>query len=206
MKDYNSRFNYENLYADLERRTLSERSKERTRIRREKMAMEELKIRTYKIAGAIAISGILAFTLATNVIESLQDQIYLSSLSSTYQAQVIGPETHRTNDNEHYFFDYIDIAKKVEQSDNVDQSIYFVERNIGEYQTNLVLEHTGFKSLDNYLRMRGYDSIDEFEKDMSKRLVLEGKQSENENELKRMSEQHPETITISYENQTGGKI
>ena len=91
MKDYNSRFNYENLYADLERRTLSERSKERTRIRREKMAMEELKIRTYKIAGAIAISGILAFTLATNVIESLQDQIYLSSLSSTYQAQVIGP-------------------------------------------------------------------------------------------------------------------
>ena len=100
----------------------------------------------------------------------------------------------------------LDIAKKVEQSDNVDQSIYFVERNIGEYQTNLVLEHTGFKSLDNYLRMRGYDSIDEFEKDMSKRLVLEGKQSENENELKRMSEQHPETITISYENQTGGKI
>ena len=206
MKDYNSRFNYENLYADLERRTLSEKSKERTRIRREKMAMEELKIRTYKTAGVIVFSGILAFTLATNAIESLHNQIYLSTMSRICQTEIIGPETHRTLDNEHYFFDYSDIAKKVEQSDNVDQSIYFVERNIGEYQTNLVLEHTGFKSLDNYLRMRGYDSIDEFEKDMSKRLILEGKQSKNENELKRMSEQHPETITISYENQTGGKI
>ena len=197
--DYRNRENYERMREN----SLSERSAERIRERREKISREEQKSRMRILAGAVAVCVALAIGAGSMAVRGIQDRMTIDELSHDFQAEVIGPETHRTNDNTGYFYDYNDIANKIEDSDNIDEAIYLLDLNIGDYQTGLVLEHTDFKSFTHYKEVRGYESTEDFQKDMYKRVLLSCEIDEKQAELQRMNEEHPQTVTISYDK--GGK-
>ncbi len=82
-------------------------------------------------AGAIAYGG---HALSENLSQSKIVREETSSYS-----QLVNNETHRTNDNEHYFYDTYDIASQLtDDQSNIDKGIYGVYLNIGYNKGNKI--------------------------------------------------------------------
>ena len=200
------RFNDYEGYDEFENSSLSGESRARIKNRREKVKKEELSKRFRRLAISVAVVVSLAIGLTGTAINEIQDRMTIDNMARDYQVEVINPNTHRTDDGQHYFYDYSDIANEVVSAANSDDAIYLLDINIGDDQTDKVLSHTEYKSLDSYLDLRGYENSDEFQKDMRERLIIKSEINEKTNELERMNIDHPESTIIDYSSNKGGKI
>lgn len=197
------------LEERLRKNSLSGREGQRTRERKIRMKYKDF-IRTLKI---IAISSAIAASIVigagAKTIDYIHDTMIINQLTSEFQRDCINPETHRTLDNQHYYYDYGDIADYCEEMGDFDLGIYLFCRNAGDYQTGRVLEYTPYKSLDGYLEAHNWESADDWKKDMRERIVLAAEADEKEAELARMRAEHQSQIvdqaTLSAnENDFGG--
>ena len=181
-------------FYDKEREKLKQRSTSggtgRRREKRITMQKSQYIKRLKVLVATSVISTMLALGIGNVIIENFQDSLTLSSLSRDFQMEVINPETHRTNDNKHYFYDYSDLAKYIKSMDNFDEGVYFLTDNIGDYQTGLVLKYTDYGSFTNYKEAKGYESTDAFRKDMQKRILVTEEIKEKEQELAKMQKEH----------------
>ena len=121
--------------------TMSPAQRERAKVIKAQQRRQE---RQRRLAGLCAVclvvGGIGANTVA-NIVESYKETAAVYMQTADFQKEVINPNTHRTYDNEHYFYDYDDIAEYI-QGDGRDFSteLYKAYSNLGEYQTNKVLD------------------------------------------------------------------
>lgn len=155
------------------------------------------------IAGAAAIATGLAITAGGATVDYVSDQLTIRHLENDFNMEVVFPETHRTADRENYFYDYDDIARKLEEYGDFDEAVYLLNGAIGDYQTGLVLEHTDYESFTNYKEVKGYSDTDDFRKDMRRRVLLSEDIKEKEQELKMMQEEH-KSESISEDVTYGG--
>ena len=190
---------------EIRKETLSDKSIERIIWHRIKMSEEEYRQRLKYIAAAVAVATALAIGAANALVSDLQERFYIDTIGHNFHTNVISTNTYRTDDGQHYFYATKDIADAIENSNNTDEDIYLLVLEIGEYQTDLVLQNTEFKSLENYLRMRGFNSLDDFSNDARKRIILESDIKNHQDELQRMNQEHPKTVTINVGG-VGGKI
>ena len=148
------------------------------------------------VAASTAIATTLLLGLSNAAVSRIQDIIVHDTMRNEFQVEILSPETHRTNDGLYPYYDYEDIAERIEDSENYDDNVFFLYEILGEYQTNLVLEQTKFGGFPSYLREKGYsiDNLDEYKKQELKRILAT-------NELEKMLEAHP--VTDSYN--IGGK-
>ncbi len=161
-----------------------------------RMSKKDFLLRLKAIAGITAVSTALLLGASNIAISQIRDIIVRDEAKLEFFEEVIVPEKHRTDNGKYFFYDYEDLAEKLENSEDFDEAVYLLFVNIGEYQTGLVLEHTEFGSFHAYLEKRGYETAEDFRKDMDQRILINLEINQKEEELKRMSEEHPETEIV----------
>ena len=158
-----------------------------------RMSKKDFLQRLKAVAGVAAVSTVLLIGVGNLTFNQIRDIIVRDEAILEFKADYISPETHRTDDGKYYFYDYEDIADKMKESEDFDESVYLLYSNVGENQTSLVLEHTDYGSFQSYLEQRNYENAEDFKKDMEKRIIINLEMDEKEEELRRMAEEHPNT-------------
>ena len=101
------RFNDYEGYDEFENSSLSGESRARIKNRKKKKKKEELSKRFRRLAISVAVVVSLAIGLTGTAINEIQDRMTIDNMARDYQVEVINPNTHRTDDGQHYFYDYL---------------------------------------------------------------------------------------------------
>lgn len=183
-------------FEEMRKRSTSGKKVRRMRNDRYRISREEFIERMKIVAASTAVATTLLLGLSNVAISSIRDIIVHETMRSEFQVEILSPETHRTNDGQGHFYDYEDIAKRIEDSDNYDDNVFFLYESVGDYQTNLVLEQTEYGGFSSYLESRGYsiDNLDEYKEQELDRIM-------KTNEVDKMLEEHP----YSDSDSRGGK-
>lgn len=156
------------------------------------------------ILGA-AVVGAAVTVGITNFTTQMRDNAVVNGLVAEFDESVINKETHRTDDHEGYYYDYIDIAQTIKEMENFDEGVYCLVQTIGENHANRVLEYTDYESFANYKEVNGYEDTEEFKKDIRKKILLEDDIENNKQELERMLQANEDENINVIENGFGGK-
>lgn len=186
----------------LRRNSMSGESGRRTGEKKIKMTLSAYKMRLKILAVAVAAATSVAFSCVPGAIKTVSDNWTVNKLMNEFHITYVTPETHRTDDNEHFFYDYDDIAAHLEEYGDFDEAVYLLNRDIGYYQTGQVLRWTPYESFTNYLEEKGYTDEEEFQDDMKKQIIMGIELQEMREELHQMQAAH----TSEYDSSTyGGK-
>lgn len=197
-REYSSR---EDMEA-IRRNSMSGESGRRTGDKKIKMKLSTYKMRLKVLAVAVAAATSVAFSCVPGAIKTVSDNWTVNRLMNEFHMTYVTPETHRTDDNEHFFYDYDDIAAHLEEYGDFDEAVYLLNRDIGYYQTGQVLRWTPYESFTNYLEEKGYTNEEEFQDDMKKQIIMGIEIQEMREELHQMQAAH----TSEYDSSTyGGK-
>lgn len=182
-------------FEEMRRRSTSGKKVRRMRNDRYRISREEFIERMKIVAASTAVATTLLLGISNAAISTIRDIIVHETMRSEFQVEILSPETHRTNDGQGHFYDYEDIAQRIENSDNYDDNVFFLYESVGDYQTNLVLEQTKFGSFTTYLESRGYsiDNLDEYKKQELNRLLKTEEVKKKEDEIEEMLADHPLT-------------
>lgn len=156
------------------------------------------------LLGATVLGAVLTIGI-TKLTSDMWDNAVVNGMISEFQENVIAKESHRTDSNEGYYYDYIDLAQTIKGMDDFDEGVYYLAQTIGDYQTGLVLEHTEYESFTNYMEVKGYEDSDEFRKDIKKRIILKKDIDSDKKELERMLQADTDDNTNTLESGIGGK-
>lgn len=160
------------------------------------------------VAGAITAGVVLG--AGSNLVSTYQDNLVVGGMVEEFRTNVINKDTHRTDDNEHYWYDYSSIHNKMEENyDNYDEAVYYCEKSIGEYQTDQVMAYSNeYGGYQEFLEKNGYKNTKDFEKHIEKRIVLSNELKDKKEELQAMQDEHAQSQYL-VENDTydlqGGK-
>ena len=182
--------------------TMTPAQRERAKVIKAQQRKKERQRRLAGLCAACLVVGGIAVNTVSNVIDSYKEMGAVYSQTSEFRKDVISPNTHRTSDNQHYFYDYDDIAEYI-QGDGRDFSLelYKTYANIGEYQTNRVLNYTQYDSVEAYVEQAGFKSIKEWEKSEREKIVLQSEMDEKQTELAAMHrELNGQEISAAIEN------
>lgn len=197
-REYSSR---EDMEA-IRRNSMSGESGRRTGDKKIKMKLSTYKMRLKVLAVAVAAATSVAFSCVPGAIKTVSDNWTVNRLMNEFHMTYVTPETHRTDDNEHFFYDYDDIAAHLEEYGDFDEAVYLLNRDIGYYQTGQVLRWTPYESFTNYLEEKGYTNEEEFQDDIKKQIIMGIEIQEMREELHQMQAAH----TSEYDSSTyGGK-
>jgi|GEM_PF-3456268 len=130
--------NREEMYERARNKSVGEEKK----VRYVKMTREAYIARLKKtfLAGAmIAVLATSALVYGGHAIsKNLSESNIVREETSSY-SQLVNKETHRTDDNQHYFYDTYDIASELtSDQENIDKGIYGVYMNIGYNEGNKI--------------------------------------------------------------------
>ena len=148
---------------------------------------------TVRLITGIIISILAGFVLIGGIssgIHTIQDNMVVGSMVHQFHIDCIAPETHRTMDNEHYYYDYDDIAHYIETMGDFDIGLYLFNQNTNDYQTERVLQYTDYETMDEYLGLHNWESTDQWRDDMRNRILAQQEISNHQAELAQMNEEH----------------
>ena len=126
----------------IRRNSMSGESGKRTGERRIKIPISVYKARLKMLAVTVAAVTSVAVSCVPGAIKSVSDNWTINKLTNDFHYEYVMPETHRTDDKEHFFYDYDDIAKHLEEYGDFDEAVFLLNRDIGYYQTGQVLRWT----------------------------------------------------------------
>lgn len=155
------------------------------------------------LVAGIAIGG-LGFSTVNNIKSSWDSNSYLSEQVTDFRKDFINPNTHRTEDNQRYWYDYYEISRGIENAVNQDEAIFYCYLNIGSLQTGRVIDYVGYDTFMGYIQSKGFDTLEDYEDFMKKEVSLRNEIDDEKKELNKMMNEH--SITYDYENKSiGGK-
>lgn len=188
--------------------TMSPAQRERARVIKAQQRRQERKRRLAALAVACMITGGVFVGAVGEVVETFQENAFVYEQVSEFRQEVIYPNTHRTLDNQHYWYDYAKIADAIE-ADGKDFSteLYKAYSHMGEYQTNRVMAYTDYDSVEAYAKANGFDDIDEWAKSEKEKIILRGEIDEKSSELDAMHRElnGSEVMDAVPESYVGGK-
>ena len=195
-----------NYEERLKRQSLEGSSGTRTREKvlkiKKKKFMTALKVYT----ATIAVCTGLVVGGGSHVIHNIQDNLMIGEMVGNFQADCINHETHRTLDNEHYYYDYGDIVRYIEENEeDFDTGVYLFYRNTSEYQTGRLMEYSSYGSMDNYLREHNYSDFNQWRDTTRQKIILMNEVDEREQELQNMASEHQMSETAPEEQLGGAK-
>lgn len=177
-----------------------------TRTKKKRMVIDEERFKRAFISLVVAVSLATAGLIGggAHVVNELKEAMVVGEYISEFQRDIINNETHRTLDNEHYYYDYDDIARHMEDRGQFDNDLYCLIKNVGDFQANRVMKYTDYESLDNYLSTNGYEDVEEFLNHQRDEIVLIEEVSKKQSELDQMNSEFGNT-TINEGPSYGGK-
>lgn len=150
----------------------------------------------------VAASGITAASI--DAINDFREERVISQYSSQYRQEAIGHNTHRTQNNQYYYYDHADVhddGMDYLQRDGVlsasgslsedtaeDLSVYFAYRNFGEKQMEKFFDENGYScdTLEEYVHREGFKSIEEWAEKQGDKVILLDKAKSDGLELQQM--------------------
>lgn len=198
---YESR-NYNEKDVDaIRRKSMSGESGKRTGEKSIRMPLSVYKARLKLLAVAVALVTSVAVSCVPGAIKTVSDNWTVNKLMTSFHSEYVKPETHRTDDNQHFFYDYDDIAKHLEEYGDFDEAVYLLNRDIGYYQTGQVLKWTPYDSFTGYLEAKGYKDEEDFQDVMKKQVIMGIELAEMREELDQMQAAH----VSEFDQTLGGK-
>ena len=165
-----------------------------------KMTRREYVLRMKALIGTTAVVTMLGMGLTSKVVNAIKDRYVLNKARESFHEEIIKPETHPTITGEFFYYDYIDIGQKIDEMEDIDEGVYLLLEDIGEYYGNYAMNHTRYKSFDNYLDEKGYESMDEFKKDMRKQILVLDELRDKQDELREMKAEHQKDVETEVSN------
>lgn len=168
------------------------------------------KSKYHKRLGAFFVAGAITASAAigggVKAYDSVSDTLAINAMVNEFQSDTINPETHRTDDNKHYFYDYTDIENSMEDDyESYPEAVYLCTEAIGEYQTDKVLQYSNYKSYDNFLKENNYIDKDDFMHKMKKEVLLNKDVEKKTDELDKMQQEREKTSSEQTVVLRGGK-
>ena len=217
----NSYSSYDDKYLDelanykrngdvlVERSLSSAQKREKATVTKKKTKKEEFLQKIIALGVSAAVLGGVTTGAIINAIDIFNENAIVYSAEKDFSRNVIQPNTHRTDDLQNYFYDYEDIAKSITgEGKDFSNQLYLTYSDLGEYQTNLVLEKTGYNgSLGEYATDAGYESIEDWSKAERGKIILGAEVDEKNAELADMYTDYNKSITsaVADDNYVGGK-
>lgn len=158
----------------------TKRSHDKRKVKTSRIFKRNKKLLGAAVGGAIAALGI------ANVADTMIDNSVINGLAREFHSEVVRPETHRTNDNKNYFYDYGDILQTMKEMDDFDEAVFLLSECIGEEQTSIVLQGSDYESLAGYMEIKGYKDSKDFAEDMRGRILVETDIKDSKRELDSM--------------------
>ena len=124
-------------------------------------------------AVVIAVATTLVIGGGKALVNRVQDNIEINQMAWDFHKEVMTPETHRTQDYEHYYYDYDDIADYIKENMDFDTGIYMFNINTNDYQTGRVLQFTEYENMAGYLKAHNWEDSDAWRKDMRKKVLAQ---------------------------------
>ena len=136
---------------------------------------------------ALGLACLVATGIAvvSKTAEGFKENSVISPYTMSFHQNVVSPNTHRTYDNQDYFYDYDDISEylTVEGTD-FSKRLFIATRVLGEYQVNRVLEYVpGVSSVQSYVEQNGFKDIEEWKENEVEKFLLEAEISKDNNKL-----------------------
>ena len=138
------------------------------------------------LIGCMILGGVTV-GVANEVVDTIHENRIVYEQTSAFRRDVIYPNTHRTLNNQYYYYDYDDIADAI-MADGKDFSteLYKAYADLGEYQTNRVMKYTDYANLESYVTSNGFKDIDEWADAEKKKIVLQAELDEKKSQLEDM--------------------
>jgi len=158
-----------------------------------------LSLRSYqrRLAAVALVSATVALGglgLGKKTVQNYKDISVITTYNRAFDDEVIKPERHPTRDHTGYYFDYSDIAQKVMNYDNIDEAVYLLVFDIGNYQADKVLGCTPYRSLESFVESRGYSDVEDFRKRAREMLLLDDEIQKKQSQLNDMRDEHADYI------------
>ena len=180
---------------------------------KKRMTVSEIRLDTFKkvcqrllpltLAAGIAIGG-FGFSTVNKIASSWDSNSYLSEQVTDFRKDYINPNTHRTEDNQNYWYDYYEISRGIEDAVNQDEAIFYCYENIGSLQTGRVIHYIGYDTFMGYIQSKGFDTLEDYEDFMKNEVSLRYEVDKDKKELNKMINEH--SITYDFDNRSiGGK-
>lgn len=132
------------------------------------------------------------------------NNIEVAQSINEYHREVVYKNTHRTQDYQHYWYDYYEIGKEVKS----DEDVYKLVQDIGEYQTNRVLATRDDieDTVEDYIKNRNYKDMKDFNETNYERILIQNDIEEKQRELNQMAHESVVKADTATETQElGGK-
>lgn len=197
---------YLNEYERIKKRSMSGDFVDRQQARKERRQIRMQKEEKLRRIRRVVVAASFALMVAASpvLIHNFVDNRIMDSLVMDFKTEVIAPETHRTDDNQHYFYDEADIADKITSMDDIDEAVYLLQVNVGEHNTNQILEHTDYGSFDGFKEERGYESTEDFMR-RTREHILDKTKNEENHELSNMMQESDKDDSIENDFQRMGE-
>ena len=134
--------------------TTGERSSSSSK-RKAQMKQKKFMKKVKQMAVVCVIAGVGLTIGGQSLIGHLQDKMTIGAEMNDFQYEVIRDNTHRTNDNEGYWYDYQTInnliSDRIENGADESTELYMLTTRLGEEQANKVLAYKdGGITIDEY--------------------------------------------------------
>ena len=167
--------------------TSDEVRRERARVIKAQQRKQQRQKRLATLAVCCMLTGGIFAGFVGEVIDTYHENAIVYEQTSEFRKDVIYPNTHRTYDNQHYWYDYAKIADALEEDGkDFSSQLYMAYSDMGEYQVNRVMQYTDYDSVEAYATANGFDSVKDWAKSEREKLILMGEISERSSELDAM--------------------
>ena len=158
-----------------------------------RMTLEAYKKSLARVAAATAAAVILVCSLGSAAFKSIKNNMIINNAARDCRYECIAPETHRTSNNEGYFYDYSRVYGHLVERYGEDVGLYlFYCATNSEHQLDRMVSEgiRGYNDFDDYLRKHNYSSFNEWRNTMRKRTLLEYEDDELHRELDEIKDKH----------------
>lgn len=171
----------------VKRSTASTAQRDRARVIKAQQRKQQRQRRVAALLVGCMILGGVAVGVANEVVDTIHDNRIVYEQTYQFRKDVIYPNTHRTLNNQYYYYDYDDIADAImEDGKDFSTELYKAYADLGEYQTNRVMKYTDYANLESYVKANGFKDIEEWAKSEKKKIVLQAELDEKKSQLDEM--------------------
>lgn len=162
--------NFTNDKDDLKKmKTASLDKKSGTISGKKKLSRKEV-LRRIKYASSVVLVS-AGINMAGHMISETADNLTLRYAENDFWDEAIEPNMHKTDDGQHFYYDYSEIGDYVENMDDKLEGVYFLEKNMSAH-VDEVLQYTSFENLEKAIETSGYENLDEFMDYYKKQVLL----------------------------------
>lgn len=189
------------IYTSIVNNSIQGKSENAKPYRFFKVNAERFKKSVVGLCCTCTVFGAITATGAQAIGKKISDNIEVLDTINQFKNDVVASNTHRTEDDQNYWYDYEEIAKNIK----TDEDIYLLYRSLGEEQSNKVLEYVdGKPTIQGHISKNNYKDISDWSKTSNKQILLQKEIVSKQRELDAMQPTYEEP-DLTASNDLGGK-